>query len=130
MQRKTAVSISLLFLLLWGLSWWLNQSVSIFVGDNGVRFIQIRELIANQWQTLAINYPGRVFDPELLYVPYYVAYSVVGNEIFFDITPFMPWLASWGYAALGVPGMMLVPVLGGVFTAVAIFRLGQLSQLP
>jgi hypothetical protein len=130
MQRKTAVSVALLFLLLWGLGWWLNQSISIFVGDTGVRFIQVRELIANQWQTLAINYPGRVIDPELLYVPYYVAYSVVGNEIFFDITPFMPWLASWGYAAFGVPGMILVPVLGGVFTAVAIYRLAQLSQLP
>jgi hypothetical protein len=130
MQRKTAVSVATLFLLLWGLSWWLNRSISIFVGDNGVRFIQIRELVANQWQTLAVNYPGRIFDPDLLYVPYYVAYSVVDNEIFFDITPFVPWLASWGYAALGVPGMMLVPVLGGVFTAVAIFRLAQLSHLP
>lgn len=129
-QRKTAVSVVLLFLLLWGLSWWLQQSISIFVGDTGVRFIQIQALIANGWQTLAINYPGRVFDPDLLYVPYYVAYSVVGNEIFFDITPFMPWLASWGYAAFGVPGMMLVPVLGGALTAVAIFRLAQLSQLP
>jgi hypothetical protein len=92
-QRKTAVSVVLLFLLLWGLSWWLQQSISIFVGDTGVRFIQIQALIANGWQTLAINYPGRVFDPDLLYVPYYVAYSVVGNEIFLILPPLcLGWL--------------------------------------
>jgi hypothetical protein len=130
LEARTAVSVASLFLLLWALSWWLNRSISIFVGDTGVRFIQIRELVANRWQTLAVNYPGHIFDSDLLYVPYYVAYSVVDNEIFFDITPFVPWLASWGYAALGVPGMMLVPVLGGVLTAVAIYRLAQLSRLP
>jgi hypothetical protein len=42
----------------------------------------------------------------------------------------MPWLASWGYAAGGVPGMVLVPVLGGVLTAVAVYRLVRLSRLP
>ena len=127
---KTIASFSLLFVSLWGVSWWLNRSISIYVSDTGLRFIQIRELVANQWQTLAVSYPGRMFDPELLHVPYYFAYSVVGDEIFLDITPFMPWLSSWGYAAFGVAGMMLVPVLGGWLTAVAVYRLAQLSQLP
>jgi 4-amino-4-deoxy-L-arabinose transferase-like glycosyltransferase len=127
---QTMGSVSLLFIVLWGLSWWLNRSISIYVSDTGIRFIQIRELVANRWQTLAVNYPGRIFDPELIHVPYYYAHSLVGDEIFMDITPFMPWLSSWGYAAWGVAGMMLVPVLGGVLTAVAIYRLAQLSRLP
>jgi hypothetical protein len=127
---KTVGSVSLLFIVLWTVSWWLNRSISIYVSDTGLRFIQIRELIANQWQTLAVSYPGRMFDPELLHVPFYFAYSVVGDEIFLDITPFMPWLSSWGYAAFGVAGMMLVPVLGGWLTAVAVYRLAQLTQLP
>jgi hypothetical protein len=126
----TMGSIFLLFVILWGLSWWLNRSLSIYVSDTGIRFIQIRELVANRWQTLAVSYPGRIFDPELIHVPYYYAHSLVGDEIFMDITPFMPWLSSWGYAAWGVAGMMLVPVLGGVLTAVAIYRLAQLSRLP
>jgi hypothetical protein len=126
----TSASVTLLFLLLWGLSWWLNRSITAFSGDTGLRFLQVRELIANQWQTLAINYPGRIFDPDLLFVPYYNAYVVVDNEIFLSITPFMPWLASWGYAAGSVPGMVLVPVLGGVLTAVAVYRLVRLSRLP
>lgn len=127
---KTAVSAALLFLVLWGVGWWLNRTISIFVSDTGLRFIQIRELIANGWQTLAVSYPGRVFDPDLIHVPYYYAYSLVDGEIFLNISPFMPWLASWGYAALGVAGMMLVPALGGALTAVGVYRLAQLSQLP
>ncbi len=127
---QTAVSILLLFAVVWGTGWWLQQSISIYVSDTGLRFIQIRELIATGWQTLAVSYPGRVFDPELNHVPYYFAYSLVGDEIFLEITPFMPWLASWGNAVAGVAGMMLVPVMGGVLTAVAIYRLAQLSQLP
>jgi 4-amino-4-deoxy-L-arabinose transferase-like glycosyltransferase len=127
---QTAVSFLLLFAVLWGTGWWLYRSLIPYGSDTGLRFIQIRELIANGWQTLAVGYPGRLFDPELNHVPYYFAYSLVGDEIFLEITPFMPWLASWGYATLGVAGMMLVPALGGVLTAVAIYRLAQLSELP
>jgi hypothetical protein len=126
---RTVFSAALLFLTLWFISWWLNRTISIFVSDTGLRFIQIRELIANGWQTVAIAYPARVFDPDLIHVPYYHAYSLVGDQIFLNITPFMPWLASWGYVAIGVPGITVVPVLGGVLTALAVFRLAQLSRL-
>jgi hypothetical protein len=129
-RGKTAVSFLLLFAILWGTGWWLYRPLVPYGSDTGLRFIQIRELIANGWQTLAVSYPGRLFDPELNHVPYYFAYSLVEKEIFLEITPFMPWLASWGYATLGVAGMMLVPALGGILTAVAIYRLAQLSQLP
>lgn len=115
---------------MWGTGWWLYRSIVPYGSDTGLRFIQIRELIANGWQTLAVSYPGRLFDPELNHVPYYFAFSLVGDEIFLEITPFLPWVAAWGYAALGVAGMMLVPALGGVLTAVAIYRLAQLSELP
>lgn len=129
-RRQTAVSLILLFLIVWGAAWWLNQTLSVFVSDTGLRLIQVRELIANDWQTLAVRYPGRTVDPDLIHVPYYYAYSLVNDQIFLNITPFLPWLAAWGYAALGVAGMMLVPALGGVLTAAAIFRLAQLSNLP
>lgn len=122
--------VGFLFALLWLLSWWVNASLSIFVSDTGLRFIQIRHLIENGWQTLAVSYPGRVFDPELAHVPFYFAYSILDNDIFLNITPFMPVLSSFGYLAGGVPGMMLPIVVGGVLTAGAIYQLALLSELP
>lgn len=131
MKNKTLVlNIGVLFALLWLISWWLNASLSIFVSDTGLRFIQIRQLIENRWQTLSVSYPGRVFDPELAHVPYYFAYAVLDNDIFLSITPFVPILSSVGYVVGGVPGMMLPIVAAGVFTAVAIYQLALLCELP
>lgn len=125
----TFVHVILLSLTLFLLAWVSFSSLAFFASDTGLRFLQIRELIAHQWQTFAVDYPARFLDPDLQFTPYYYAYSVIDNQIYLNISHFLPWLASFLYAFLGPVGLSIVPVLGGFLTAVAIYRLGVLAQV-
>ena len=125
----TTVHIVLLSLTLFSLAWISFSSLAFFASDTGLRFLQIRELIAHRWQTFAIDYPARFLDPDLQYTPYYYAYSLIDNQVYLNISHFLPWLASFLYASLGPIGLSIVPVLGGLFTAVAVYRLGVLAQI-
>jgi hypothetical protein len=127
---KTAGNILSLLLLLLLLSWWGVSSRAFFNSDTGLRFWQAQELVANNWQTFAINYPGRGLDPGLEFIPLYCAYAVLGDEVFFSITPFLPLLASFFYAWLGLVGLTIVPVLAGVLTAVGAYKLARLARVP
>ena len=126
---KTAILVITTTLFLYLLAWLIMSPLTFLGSDVGLRFLQIQELINNNWQSFAINYPARFVDPQLQHVPYYYGYLVVDNEIYFAISPFLPLFASFLYVALGTAGLPMVPVLGGVFTALAIYALAKLSDL-
>jgi hypothetical protein len=67
------------------------------ISDTGLRFIQIQELIANNWQTLAISYPQRVFDPELQHLPYSGAALVIDDQLYLYLSPFFNIAAAFFY---------------------------------
>lgn len=126
---KTALHLLLLTIILYALAWLLMSTLTFFSSDNGLRFVQIQELIRQDGQTFAVSYPARYLDPELDYTPFYFAYSLVDGEIFLQISPFLPLITAGLYAALGTFGLPIIPVLGGVFTAAAIFSLGRLARV-
>ena len=128
MKLKFHVLILTLFLFL--IAALLMPKLTFLLSDVGLRFLQVRELIDSNWQTFAINYKAQPFDPELAHVPLYYAYSVIDGEIFLNITPFLPLLASWFYALLGPIGLAVVPIAGTVLTAVAVFKLADITELP
>jgi hypothetical protein len=133
MRRTTLITlfhILGLATLVWGLACWLGESLTFFASDNGVRFIQIRSLIDQNWQTLAIDYPGRQLDPELNYLPYYYAHALLDGEIFFQITPYLPIVAAWLFKNAGILGLTALPVFGSIFTAIAVYKLTKLLKLP
>lgn len=105
----------------------LTATRTFFTVDTALRFLQVRSLIAQDWQTLAAIYPARFADPNLRFVPYYYGYGVVQGDIYLSISPFFPWLSSYLYVWLGWLGLVVLPVLGGVLTAVAVYKLGQLT---
>lgn len=127
---KIIINGWLLALLLFLVSWWGVSSLAFYKSDTGLRFWQTEELVANNWQTFAINYDQRHLDPNLEFIPLYCAYSVVDDEVYFSITPFLPLLASFFYAWLGVIGLAVVPTMAGVATAVGVYKLAQLAGLP
>ncbi len=106
------------------------SSLAFYKSDTGLRYWQTKELVANNWQTFAVNYEQRHLDPNLEFIPLYCAYSVVEDEVYFSITPFLPLFASFFYAWLGVIGLAVVPTLAGVATAVGVYKLAQLAGLP
>ncbi len=129
LKLSITVHIILISLVLFSLAWVFFSSLTFFASDTGLRFLQIRELIAHQWQTFAIDYPAQFLDPDLHHTPYYYAYSLIDNQIYFNISHFLPWLASFLYVALGPIGLSVLPVLGGLLTAVAVYKLGVLMQV-
>jgi len=129
-RSKFIFQTLILTAVLLGLSWWLGASLTFFSNDVGLRFLQVRELVAHRWQSFAIDYPARPFDPDWEFVPFYYAYSLLDGRLYFNITPFLPFLASLFYVVLGEWGLSVIPVLGGVMTAVAGHQLARLARLP
>ncbi len=120
---------ALLSLALVLLAWVSISSLTFLSSDTGVRFLQIRELATHQWQTFAIDYPAQLLDPDWQFTPYYHSYALLDNQLYFKISHIFPLFASVLYACLGTAGLVVLPALGGVITAVAIYRLGILSKV-
>lgn len=128
-KRRTVVHLILLFAILYALAWATSSSLTFYSNDTGLRFLQIKELISNRWQTFAVTYPARFLDPDLAHPPYYYAYSLVNGEFYLQIPPFLPLLTSFFYTTMGQWALPLFPVLGGLLTAVATYKLGILVQV-
>ena len=129
-RMKAKLNFFVLSILLFAIAAYFASSLTFLLSDTGLRFIQIKALIANNWQSFAIEYPGLQFDPELRHTPFNYAYSLLDGELYFKITPFLPLIASWFYAAVGPIGLIIIPVVGTLVTAVSVFKLAQLTNLP
>ncbi len=125
----TAVHLALLALSLFGLGYFFLSSGTFFASDTGLRFLQIRELLRQDWQSLSVTYPGQFLDPELRFIPYYYAYAIINNQIYLSISPFFPLLAAFFYDKLGMAGLPVVPMLGGLATAVGVYALCQSQKV-
>ena len=123
-------SVILLVLLLGATAVFAFPALTFFTSDTGLRFIQMENLIASDWQTLAIAYPWRALDPDLRYLPYYFAYGVVDGQIFFNISPFFPMAAALFYDVVGRWGVLVVPMMATLATAVSAYYLARLTNLP
>lgn len=120
----------MLSLLLFSVAAFIMTNLTFFFSDVGLRYLQVLELVNNNWQTLAVNYKALPYDPELAHVPFYYAYSLLEENIYLNISPFLPVMASWFYALLGPAGLAVVPVAGTVLTAVAVYKLATITALP
>jgi hypothetical protein len=128
-QTLFVVSILVITAFLLLAAWRITASRTFFTVDTGLRFIQVQEIIRQGWTTIAVDYPGRIYDPNLQHTPFYYAYAVVGDEIFLKITPFLPFLAAILYAQTGPIGLLLLPIAGGVLIAAGLYKLGELFGL-
>lgn len=128
-STKTTLHLLALTIILVALAWLHVSSLTFFSSDSGLRLLQVRQLIDKGWQTLAVDYPGRFADPDLDHTPYYYLYSLIDGEIYLNITPFFPIMASFLYVLAGALGLAISPVVGGVLAAWAIYKLARLSQL-
>lgn len=130
MIRKPILHILFISLILFALGWYLTSFQTFFASDGGLRFMQIRQLIEQNWRTFAIDYPQQILDPNFEHVPYYIAYSLINGEIYFHISNIYPLLVSFFYSVMGTSGLPIVAIAGGILTAVAIYKLATLTKLP
>ena len=128
-DHKLTLSLILIALLLGATAVHLLSSLTFFSNDIGLRFLQIRALVENGWQTFAIPYPARFLDPEVAHVPYYYAYLLLDDQLYLNISPYLPLLTSFLYHLLGPAALPTLPVLAGVATALATYKLGNLTRV-
>ncbi|HRQ36739.1 MAG TPA: hypothetical protein PLD25_02360 [Chloroflexota bacterium] len=129
MKNRLWLHVLGLFLLLLGLGGYLATTRTFLLSDVGLRFWQVQALLDNGGQSLAVTYPGQMYDPNLQHIPFYFAYALVDGQIFLNITPFVPLAAAGFYALFGEVGLVIVPVLGTVLTAVAVYMLLRLTNV-
>jgi len=130
MTKKPGFHVLLISLILLALGWYLASFETFFTVDTGLRFMQVRQLVDQSLRTFAIEYPQQIIDPFLDHVPYYYAYSVIDGDIYFNVSHIYPFLVAIFYGALGTIGLPVVAIAGGMLTAVAIYKLAKLTELP
>jgi len=116
-------------LILYGISYVYMLTQTFFSPDNALRFLQIQSLVAKQWSTFALDYPAEFLDPDFFFTPYFRSYSIINQQLYFNVSPYFTILSSWFYALLGVWGLPAVPVIGCVLTALATYKLACLTKL-
>jgi hypothetical protein len=112
------------------LSWQMLSPLHFLITDTALRFTQVEQIVAHDWQTLAIDYPQRLFDPELEHLVFTGAAGMVDGQLYLMITPYLPIMAAFFYSILGSGGLGIVPAIGGIFTAVALYKLARFTRLP
>ncbi len=110
--------------------WFSIAPLTFFTVDSAVRFVQIKALVTQNWQTLAVPYPLQAIDPNWEHTPYYYAYSIIENRLYLNISPFFPLVASYLFAGLGRLGLVILLVVGGVLIGWAARAWGELNQWP
>ncbi len=117
-------------ILLYIASWFSISTLTFWSNDTAMRFLQIVSLVEQNWQTFAIPYPSRIIDPEFRHAPYLSSYLVINDDLYFSLTPTFNLLSSGFFALFGLAGLPILPTLGGIFSAGAIYALADLLQLP
>jgi hypothetical protein len=113
-SRKTTLALVVVALAYASLA--LSRPSDAFWSPNsGSKLLQVLALLEGRLD-LSLGYPGRWLDPELIFRPYTLSYVVNGGIQ-------VPWPMAWAlpsallYAVFGGPGLMLLPVAGGVLAA-------------
>ncbi|MEM7335881.1 MAG: hypothetical protein AAF490_27635 [Chloroflexota bacterium] len=111
------------------LSWFAIRTQTFYSNDIGLRYLQAQQLIAQNWDSAHIPYPHAEFDESFNYVPYYYGYAIEQSAIYLSISTLFPLLLSYSWALLGLPGLLIPTILGGLLTAIGVYKLVTLSQL-
>ena len=116
----TAIYLLLAFLVL--------PQGSFFSSDEGLKFIQLQNLIRNGLGDFTIDYPGRALDPDLSYVPINNPPPLIRDGKIFAVYPvFFPLLAAPLYRLFHVAGLYVIPLFSGLLTLVITAYIARLT---
>lgn len=99
---------------------------SFFSGDEGVKFLQIENLVRKGWRDVSIDYPGKVFDPTLRFNPITPPYGVEKNGRVYSNWPILyPFLASFFFRFFGFYGLYIIPIFSSIGTALILAKINR-----
>ncbi len=103
-----------------------------WINDNGLKFIQLRSIVASGYRDYAIRWPGAEMDPGYDFRPIRGPFGYLERgRLFAQYSPFFPLVSSFPYRVFGMTGLYVLPLLGAFFTLTAVSRLaGRLAPSP
>jgi hypothetical protein len=102
--------------------------VAFFSSDEGLKFIQLQNLLRTGCSSLTVEYPGRELDPGLSYVPINNPPALIREGQIYAVYPVVfPLLVSPLYRVLGYAGLYVIPVVSGLLTLVFTYWLARLT---
>lgn len=109
---------------------WLPDE-GLWIVDNGNKLIQLEAIVASGHRDYSIPWPGRILDPKFEFNPIPPPFSIVHEGRLYTVfSPAFPALASFFYAALGPPGLYVLPFVAGVALLVGLVALVRVARLP
>lgn len=101
---------------------------AFFSSDEGLKLIQVQNLMRKGWSDLTLDYPARGLDPDLRYVPINNPPPLVRDGKLYAAYPvFFPLLVAPLYSLLGYAGLYVIPVCSGLLTLLFTFWLARLT---
>ena len=103
-------------------------SHAFFDSDPGVKFLQVRNLVAHRWQGLWVDDPGEALDPSHVFSPFNTSFfyrdGETGRVYGVYSVPFVV-ITGLFYGLLGFYGLYLLPMLATLGTMVVTYRLSR-----
>jgi hypothetical protein len=105
--------------------WMPNEG--FWINDNGLKFIQVDGLVRSGFTSLAIDWPGRAFDPGLEFGPLTKGFMVeTGGALYAAYSPIFALLSAPLYLVAGSAGLYVLPLLGALAALLAVRRLAAI----
>ncbi len=97
-----------------------------WIVDNGCKFIQMESILRSDYADYSIDWPGAEVDPKLAFNPLGSRFGHVRDgKLYGTFAPFFPMLSTFPYRLWGVTGLYVVPLLGGLLTLTAVWKLAR-----
>lgn len=112
--------------LAYGLTYAWLPARGFWINDNGCKFIQMEGIIRSNYHSFSIPWPGQALDPDFQFNPLAPPFGhVVDGRLYAQYSPVFALVESVPYRWLGVHGLYVLPLLGGLVTIPAVWRLAR-----
>ncbi|HEM60724.1 MAG TPA: hypothetical protein ENO24_00370, partial [Chloroflexi bacterium] len=103
---------------------------AFFSSDEGLKFIQVQNILRKGWSDLTLQYPGRDVDPDLNYVPINNPPPLIREGHVYAVYPVaFPTLTAPLFSMFGYAGLYLIPIASGLLTIAVTGRLARIANL-
>jgi hypothetical protein len=102
---------------------------AFFSSDEGLKLIQVQNLMRKGWSDFTLDYPGHGLDPDLSYVPINNPPPLILQGSLYAAYPvFFPLLVTPLYSSVGYAGLYVIPLCSGLLTVLFTFWLARLAN--
>lgn len=104
---------------------WVLPQESFYSPDNGIKFIQLKEMMKQDTINPSIPLIGKKIDEDLEFQPFSWLVKIKDNKIYSHYSPFYPWLTSFFYKKFGVAGLYVISALAGFLSLIIMYHLSR-----